>query len=704
MLVTRYRDERGRWCKFEKGKKMQPFVFEEIRHKGKVVKKKFIASGKMKVWNRRGKTGIVAIDSRGHFQKPTDLYYRAYIYWDGVQIRQLKKNDFLSEDEYKMIKNFLKQAKKKKWRKKKLDLKIRYDIYKMETPTDLNTPTVDNESDYSKFGGMVGQVWGDKKFRRLDKNKFRKIRNFWVMDTEDDSNGQVKLIVFYNGRNHKVIQGDFELDIQIKAIDFLRRLSRFKTKIFCVNLMYDLNNVFEEDYKINKMCISNSQILYVKMHFTKNDYIEFYESLRQIPLSVKKLGEAIGLKKMQVDDRVNVEYCKRDCEITYKALSKVFWFDRKYKIDFGISSASKILKFYRRNFQKKDYKFHTFEFLRAGYRGGRTEIFRIGQVENVRVYDVNSMYPYVMSKYEYPNPEFADYVTHFNPKIFGIYKARVKVKDDVLIPTLGIIKDLRFLFPIGEFVGVWTNVELNYAIEQGEIEDLEIEEGYVFGNDGYIFKDFANYFYNLRENYRSDLLLNKLCKVYMNSLYGKFAESEKHYKYNEERDVFEIVEEDFPLHTNYIWSIFVTSYARIHLKKYLDKVPYEKLIYCDTDSIHVQDFKFPKSYKLGKLKLEGEFDFGFYVAPKLYYLSGQGEQFVKAKGIPKDYALEYITTGSCKFKRPVKLLEYLRLRDSHLQGYSLNEWVWVEKEFQQEDLKRIFDKNGFSKPKKLFLA
>ena len=48
--------------------------------------------------------------------------------------------------------------------------------------------------------------------------------------------------------------------------------------------------------------------------------------------------------------------------------------------------------------------FNTYEMLQPGYTGGAVDVFKPTNPDNkkVNVYDVNSMYPHVMNKYEFP--------------------------------------------------------------------------------------------------------------------------------------------------------------------------------------------------------------------------------------------------------------------------------------------------------------
>ena len=85
----------------------------------------------------------------------------------------------------------------------------------------------------------------------------------------------------------------------------------------------------------------------------------------------------------------------------------------------------------------------------------------------------------------------------------------------------------------------------------------------------------------------------------------------------------------------------VTSQARISLLNYIDKIcqgnPKEHLIYCDTDSVHsTLPFNDSDDKALGKMKCEGIFEKGLYLAPKTYIMYNDGEYEVHCKGVNTD--------------------------------------------------------------------
>ena len=88
----------------------------------------------------------------------------------------------------------------------------------------------------------------------------------------------------------------------------------------------------------------------------------------------------------------------------------------------------------------------------------------------------------------------------------------------------------------------------------------------------------------------------------------------------------------------------VTSYARIYMFSIIDKIPYDKFIYMDTDSIHfipsaefnldsIKDLIHPT--ELGKLDNESSYVTSIYLAPKKYTgINIYNEIDIKCAGLP----------------------------------------------------------------------
>jgi len=220
------------------------------------------------------------------------------------------------------------------------------------------------------------------------------MKDFWVFDTED-KDGEVTMLIFYNGYRYEVFYSCIE------AIEFVKTLD--KSDMWAVNLEYDMINMFGVENLIMSvdLLFSDSGLLLGK--FAK---IRFIDTLNHWKIGVKMMGETIGLKKLELDPE-SVEYCKRDCEITYKFVFYMLTEYEKLGIEPRITIGSTALSYFMKkyNFVKSSIiKESRLEYFRKFYHGGRTECFRIGIVKDkIHCIDINSMYPACMTN-QLPNP------------------------------------------------------------------------------------------------------------------------------------------------------------------------------------------------------------------------------------------------------------------------------------------------------------
>ena len=268
--------------------------------------------------------------------------------------------------------------------------------------------------------------------------------------------------------------------------------------------------------------------------------------------------------------------------------------------------------------------------------------------------DVNSLYPFVMRNNYFPvtTPMVMKHVTkQMIYDSLGITKCRVTTPKNIDIPLLPYRHKNKLYFPIGSFTGYWDNVLLKKAYELGyKIEPIS---GFIFDGEK-IFKEYVDKFYKLKQNSKKDTSPYILAKLLLNTLYGKFGQSQDSdmikqlpdiNKKNEE--IVDVIDFDLGLFkvkteskgTHFIpqISIHVTALALLRLYSYFEKIRDKGgvLGYCDTDSIFT-DVSLPTSDRLGDLKLEYGFKRGYFLLPKTYYVVGDKDK-VKAKGYIKDF-------------------------------------------------------------------
>jgi len=369
------------------------------------------------------------------------------------------------------------------------------------------------------------------------------------------------------------------------------------------------------------------------------------------PVSVKKMGDTLGLPKYDIDFRIASDerlltYCHRDTEI----ISTMFgqWLDYLSDKDLGrlaITLASQAMTTFRYKFLTHKIYIHNnpilSEYERASYHGGRVEIFRRGKIVGNSIYklDINSMYPYIMQKY--PMPVEVKGV-EYHPKHSKIkelihkYYCIARVAVDTPTPVYPMVHNNRLIFPIGKYITTLSQPELIYAYKQGHIASMHSVYYY---DTAPIFNGFVDFFYNERQTHKrnNDITRSYCAKILMNSLYGKFGQrrdieianeyvddeeyvsrsvyvvdSNKTYRevilgYN--RMVYE-EKADIAKHTFYAIASAVTAYARMYLWEIMSLAGLHNVYYVDTDAIFTNREGFRNVYnlidsrKLGMLDIE----------------------------------------------------------------------------------------------------
>jgi hypothetical protein len=208
---------------------------------------------------------------------------------------------------------------------------------------------------------------------------------------------------------------------------------------------------------------------------------------------------------------------------------------------------------------------------------------------------------------------------------------------------------------------VYFSEEIYNAMNHGY--KFKIIRGYTF-DKGYIFKDYVEFFYELKKislRGSPDYIISKLL---LNSLYGRLGmnpEMEKHVivsskdaiMYHENFEVCNIIDlhndkelisyidtaaEELDIESSLNISVpissAVTSYARVYMSifKTIDGLT---LYYSDTDSIDI-DKPLDEKYignELGMMKLEHTFNKAIFLAPKVYGGKTNDYEYVRVKGL-----------------------------------------------------------------------
>jgi hypothetical protein len=565
------------------------------------------------------------------------------------------------------------------------------------------------------------------------------MNDFYVFDSETgikkgnfihwSLTGKFIFGVIYGYNYTKVIHSKQELIDEFKN-------PRYKgKKVFAHNAEFDLTILFDNIYKVFPDAIFNGKFI-----SCSNGNCTFADSLNIYRSSAKVIGEMLGMPKTMSYDKTNwsdkkqkakaINGCIRDCEIIWEALFRIFEKVGSIKI----TQASLSLDYFKRYFLD-----HVIEhnentpFFFDSYFGGRTEAFRIGKV-NGKVIDVNSMYPWGMKFAKFPNPKFLRVEKNVTPSKFkkyflknfeGCVYCTVEHKN-TWIGYLPVKSGGKLLFPTGTFSGCWNFNEIKFAIDSGAVEIKHISKVVYAPAMDSPFKHYVDTLY--KQRFESDNEFHiYVIKIFMNSLYGKFAQNIKEewlyiddmerqidvinayelknkliniVPFNESRkDCFLVIgsdnnwTKDFSIPS---FASYITSYCRVHLLKKMLEIGSKKVLYCDTDSIFFEGInKFKDEKELGGWKLENKKITEIKGLKNYRYIykdkkTGKWVKQRKIKGVPYN-AIEFK-------KHKYRYVNLLKTKEALRRGLNAGTEIERIKVIKNTYDKRIILKSGFTKP------
>ena len=308
------------------------------------------------------------------------------------------------------------------------------------------------------------------------------------------------------------------------------------------------------------------------------------------------------------------------------------------------------------------------------YFGGRNQVFRSGIVSgDIRIYDVNSMYPYAMSSFLHPFGTGHEVSRVVERNTFFVIATGHNYG---AFPVRQRNKSLDFTISQGTFAT--TIHEWNAALETGTFKPVKVIKTYGWKNVG-CFDEFVSYFYNARmvAAKEGDEIKKLFYKFVLNSGYGKFAQNPNNYydwyitpfgefppEWHEcEKSCVEVCQKKWtpaflhqeaymvwqrPLQIKHWYNIAIgasiTGAARAHLLRGLHGS--QNPLYCDTDSIiSVGDSNvMVGDTQLGAWKCEGTGTLAAICGKKLYAIFDHDIEKIKRqrekekKGPPEIFA------------------------------------------------------------------
>lgn len=295
------------------------------------------------------------------------------------------------------------------------------------------------------------------------------------------------------------------------------------------------------------------------------------------------------------------------------------------------------------------------KFIRLSYYGGLSTVHfdnvrKFEKVENKigNVFDVNSLYPYIMldrllpygnpqynkkpygtmkKEYKENYPLYIQEITIYDFKIKRGKMPFVQVKQDKNFNGRDVIKENINLYGEKQPIKlVLCNPLLDLLFENYNVKSYKLGCHLAFRGANKLFQNYLDFWGTIKK--RSKGANREIAKLRQNALYGKFGTSG-------DTEKVEIVIEDNKFSVNntheeiisdniYVaMSSFITSYAKQYLVKSINE-NYKNFLYCDTDSLHlfgsIEDVKglFIDDKIYGAWKHELTFNDFKYIGSKRY--------------------------------------------------------------------------------------
>lgn len=487
-----------------------------------------------------------------------------------------------------------------------------------------------------------------------------------------------------------------------KYVDWLMATGGKTRKVYAHFLDYDFAFIMDELSKrkdiTTRVSLANSLLLSASL--IKGDKeVQFLNSYSLLQYSLEELMMTfLGKHKTPLDELEKRNY--DDCVDLHKILSM---FTQTVGTS-GMTLSQMTLQFYRHKYQRAPI-YNNWELdrlVRQSYFGGRVEVFNFNLDPDAKayLYDINSMYPYVMREFPYPVGKMAKVYSH-EPGSLGICK--VRIENEGMLPLACERIDQKTMF-LNAKKRIWiTTFEYEKLKEMGA--SVEFEVGFETGKTAHIFKEYIDELYGRRMLAKAEgnKVMDVTNKLLMNSLYGKFGQRTEKTTYMINADAEEGAADMTPISDDRVFGFFsenkrnafvvpmiaslTTAYARERLHSYLGKLDYETVLYCDTDCVYTTEKKLEDSKQLGMMKLEAEAQPFYVINPKFYIA---GKMRLKAKGVPKQDMnmgsfYSYLCGGQITAKRGL-----VKFR-SAIRGYARGENLIRVKEIKRS-MKSVYDK------------
>ena len=490
---------------------------------------------------------------------------------------------------------------------------------------------------------------------------------YWCADFETTSNTNLQRDGYVRVWLWSLVSTDGQEYWGTTLEEFLDKAFELKVKkCFFHNLRFD--GYFILDYLVNsgkvygqdfKCIISELNVWYELSVIRGKHTIQFWDSLKKFPgqsvNSIAKMYNIEGKKEKPFFDLYRpegytptteeVEYCLQDSRIIAYATRK-----NCEAGNTAITLSSDAFNEVKQTIGGyKGYRnwmpvlpAHYDKFVRLSYKGGWTYL-RPDRAEKiyrgVKVYDINSLYPWAMSECPLPYGRPVERSPKGDELYIISFECEFDLKPDKL-PTIQ-VKNMPNHYKKTEYICnsvvptqlYLTSVDYELFKEHYDIIWMDEPEYLVFKSKTGLLRPYIDYWMQIKEQATidGDESLRYMAKRKMNSPYGKTGMKpvriNKVPKMGESIVDMTDIEENTtdPIYVPY--ASFVCAQARNKTIRSAQQ-EYDNFIYADTDSLHLlgdsHDELEIHPTKLGAWKHEGTFELAKYLRPKTYIHAHNG--------------------------------------------------------------------------------
>lgn len=355
---------------------------------------------------------------------------------------------------------------------------------------------------------------------------FRNVQAIWKLIHEHSAANYTTWIVCHNALFDMVIAGmSAEFQESRLVVDWPRS-KRDKG-----------DDATKDTQKSGVVCIESPPTIIACKSTVSQGRIVIVDTLNWFQCKLADLGESCGLQKLpmpafEASDNEWFEYCERDTEITLQAFVElVKWVKDNDMGMFRYTGPAQSMAAFRHRFMSEEILVHdnlpVKVLERSAYFGGRFECFYLGEInEIVHQVDVNSLFPSVMRRNQYPVAlDRFSMETNWSTQLPAIDYARsiAEVQITTYQPDYPLRDRRGTLYPCGKFTTALAGPELAAAFKTGRITAVRSWSEYRTAD---IFTSFVDTLWKMRRDYQQagNKLYDRFTKQLMNSLYGKFAQ------------------------------------------------------------------------------------------------------------------------------------------------------------------------------------